>query len=249
MAGQSQADSSGTEGPKDSLSYVSEARRIGISTVLILPLVAVYQIGIVQAGSTTRNIAEVWMTGPLAILGVPATTTVNVLALSALLYGLWESQQRGSLSLTLLAVMLLESALYAVLIYAGVSWAAVFLQDVTASYLGIGVVFSHQFMLSIGAAVYEELLFRLLLIGGGVLLMRRVFLWNPLACGIFLLVVSSLLFSAAHHVGNRAQPFTPFLFIFRTLCGAALGGIYLGRGIGIAVWTHALYNLLVLTQT
>lgn len=229
-------------------SYVTETRRLGVSFVLVLPLVVLYQVGIVQAGSTTRNIAEVWMTGPLAVLGMEAATALNVVILGALFYGLWESQRRGSLSLMFMGIMLAESALYALLMYSGMSAATMALQQAAHKYLAVGGVTGHQLLLSMGAGVYEEVLFRLLLIGGGVLLLRKVFLWNPAVCAVLLLVVSSVLFSAAHHVGNRAESFESFVFLFRTLCGVTLGVIFLSRGFGIAVWTHALYNVLVLMR-
>mgnify|MGYP006285597127 CR=1 FL=1 len=229
-------------------SYVSETRRIGVSIILILPLLVLYQIGVVQAGSTTRNIAEVWMTGPFGVLGWPATTAVNVAALLALVYGLWESQRRGSLSIRFMGVMLAESMLYALLMYTGISAATAVIHDATHHFLAVNDVSQQQLLLSLGAAVYEEILFRFLLIGGGVLLLRKLFMWEATTSAVLLLVVSSILFSGAHHVGSGAESFDTFTFLFRALCGLTLGAVYLARGLGIAVWTHAIYNMLVLLR-
>ena len=60
------------------------------------------------------------------------------------------------------------------------------------------------------------------------------------------LVVSSLLFSAAHHLGPLGEPFDAYVFTYRAVCGLLLGIVYLSRGFGVAVWTHALYNALVI---
>ncbi|MFW5915277.1 MAG: type II CAAX prenyl endopeptidase Rce1 family protein [Planctomycetota bacterium] len=226
-------------------SYVSESRRPGISIVLVIPLLVIYQVGVVQAGSTTRNIAEIWMTGPIALLGVPATTAINVAALVALLYGLWESHERGSLSSGFIIVMVVESVFYAFLMYSGVFLATQVLQETAQELLSAGLP-DQRLLLSVGAAVYEELLFRFLLLGGGLLLLRKVFMWNWLLSAIIMLVVSSVLFSAAHHVGTLGEPVDNFVVLFRILCGLLLGAVFLARGLGIAVWTHALYNLMVI---
>ena len=56
---------------------------------------------------------------------------------------------------------------------------------------------------------------------------------------------SSLLFSAVHHLGPLGEPLDGYVFTFRAICGLLLGVVYLTRGFGLAVWTHSLYNALV----
>lgn len=227
-------------------SYVSESRRLGISIIIILPLVVLYQIGVIQAGSSTRNLAEVWMTGPLALMGVSVTTALNVAALTGLLYGLWESHGRGSLSVSFMAIMIVESGIYALLMFKGVTAATTALEQTAAELLTMSLPARQQLFLSVGAAVYEELLFRFILIGGGMFLLHRVFLWNGILSALLLLLISSLLFSSAHHIGSLGDSMDTSIFLFRTLCGLTLGAVFLARGLGIAVWTHAIYNILVL---
>ena len=228
------------------LSYFEESRQLGLSILVILPLFVLYQVGIVQSDSTARNIAEVWMMRALSRLGMPAVAAINGLALAALLYALWKLERRGGICFSFIAAMLLESLLYAVLIFKTVVAAAAIVQENIESFLMIENVPWKLLWLSIGAGVYEELLFRLLLIGGGVFVFRKVFLWGTFWSSMLALVVSSLLFSAAHHVGTVGEEFDSFVFIFRMLCGMGLGMIFIARGLGIAVWTHAVYNVLVL---
>jgi hypothetical protein len=59
------------------------------------------------------------------------------------------------------------------------------------------------------------------------------------------LVVSSLLFSAAHYVGPLGDTFEPYSFTFRTIAGLFFAGLFLWRGFGIAAGTHAAYDMLV----
>lgn len=237
--------SSGPEGVQLG-NYLAESRRLGLSIVAILPLVLLYQLGIVQGGSRVRILAEIWMMRPFSLLGWQAATVVNAVLFLGLLWGLWEVQRGGSLSLGFLTLMLLEGALYALLLYSGAYLAADYVERVLEEILAIRGVPSRDLLLALGAGVYEELLFRLLLLAGGIALLRKFFLWNYAWSAVLMLVVSSLLFSAVHHLAPYGEPFSSYVFTLRALCGAFLGGVFLARGLGVAVWTHAIYNVFVL---
>ena len=58
-------------------------------------------------------------------------------------------------------------------------------------------------------------------------------------------VASSLAFSAAHHLIG-GEPFRVGVFTYRFFCGMIFATIYQLRGLGVAVYTHALYDLYVL---
>jgi membrane protease YdiL (CAAX protease family) len=96
----------------------------------------------------------------------------------------------------------------------------------------------------IGAGIYEETLFRLLLYSA----LMWLFHWLDFpAIMSFLLAAaaSALLFSAAHHLGPNGEQFESYAFIFRTLAGVYFAVLFQMRGFGIAVGTHAGYDLLV----
>src|SRR5690606_37485911 len=103
-----------------------------------------------------------------------------------------------------------------------------------------------QLALSIGAGLYEELVFRVLLVGGLFLLARRFFpaRWQAYLAAA---LVGAFLFSLVHYVGAFGDPFTLPSFTFRFLFGLALNGVFLLRGFAVAAWTHALYDVLVVT--
>ena len=90
-----------------------------------------------------------------------------------------------------------------------------------------------------GAGIYEELLFRMILLnlGMGLLAWLRAGRQASLMGGI---VISSLLFSAAHYVGPSGDSFNWLTFCFRFLAGVFFAVLYLYRGFGIAAGTHAL---------
>ena len=60
-------------------------------------------------------------------------------------------------------------------------------------------------------------------------------------------VVGAVVFSAVHHIGAFGDPFTLPVFTFRFLFGLALNAVFLLRGFALAAWTHALYDVLVVT--
>ena len=66
-----------------------------------------------------------------------------------------------------------------------------------------------QLMISLGAGIYEELLFRVILVGALAWTARRAFGWGPGAAGVLATVVGALVFSAFHYIGpygDRLEP-------------------------------------------
>ncbi len=107
----------------------------------------------------------------------------------------------------------------------------------------------------IGAGIYEELVFRLILICILMLLFQDI-LRLPYKNAIVLSVlVSAALFSAHHHVDflsgrpNRADPFNMIEFVFRTLAGIYFAALFAVRGFGITAGTHAFYNIIAVSIT
>ena len=49
------------------------------------------------------------------------------------------------------------------------------------------------------------------------------------------------------HIGPAGEAFTFAAFVYRTLAGAFFAVIYHARGFAVAAWTHALYDVYVLS--
>jgi hypothetical protein len=101
-------------------------------------------------------------------------------------------------------------------------------------------------MVSLGAGLYEELLFRVILVGALLWGGKKVFGWGPVARGVFATLMGALIFSAFHYVGPYGDPFAVGSFTFRAVAGVAFSALYIVRGFGITAWTHALYDLILL---
>ena len=101
-------------------------------------------------------------------------------------------------------------------------------------------------MVSLGAGVYEELVFRVLLVSGLLFVGRTLFGLGNVAATTFAVITGALVFSAFHYVGPYGDPFEVPSFVFRTVAGLAFSGMYVTRGFGITAWTHALYDVFLL---
>jgi hypothetical protein len=154
----------------------------------------------------------------------------------------------GKLRARVFLAMAAESALYAGLFGAVTGMlTALLLGGLVrlASGPGTGLDLSTQLMISLGAGIYEELLFRVLIVGALVWLARRLLGWGPIAAGTLATVVGALIFSIFHYIGPYGDRLQLASFAFRAIAGVLFSGLYLTRGFGITAWTHALYDVLV----
>lgn len=101
-------------------------------------------------------------------------------------------------------------------------------------------------LLGVGAAIYEEFIFRLAFIQLVLLILVKVFELKRTWVAIGAVVASAVLFSLFHLTQHSAESFNWNSFVFRTLAGIYLGAVYLARGFGITVGTHTIYNILVI---
>lgn len=155
----------------------------------------------------------------------------------------------GELRGAVFAGMLLESAVLAVAFGFVVGL-------VTAQLLGVLPVLAlaqtnqlswlQQLTVSLGAGLYEELLFRVLLVSALAGVAKVVFGWHPKAAGIFATLIGALIFSAFHYIGAYGDTLGVQSFVFRAVGGVFFSALFLMRGFGIVAWTHALYDVFLL---
>jgi hypothetical protein len=100
-----------------------------------------------------------------------------------------------------------------------------------------------QLMISLGAGIYEELLFRVLLVTALIVVATKLFRWHGSKVPVFAVVIAALIFSSFHYIGPYGEPLALGSFTYRAVAGLLFSGLYLLRGFGITAWTHALYDV------
>lgn len=107
----------------------------------------------------------------------------------------------------------------------------------------------------IGAGIYEELVFRLILICILMMLLQDALRLDHKNSIVLAVLISAALFSAHHHVDffsgrpNVIDPFNWTRFAFRTIAGIYFAILFAIRGFGIAAGTHAFYNIIAVSIT
>ena len=92
--------------------------------------------------------------------------------------------------------------------------------------------------------MYEEFLFRILLLPAAFLVLRMF--ESPAGWAAAMsAAMTSVVFALAHHIGPAADAFYLFTFLFRAAVGMFFAAAFLLRGFGIAVGCHAAYDLLL----
>ena len=233
--------------------YWERSTRPLTSLAFVVPILLVYECGILLLGpEAMRNGADVWLRHFLDFAGFGQYLLLPVLTCAILMAWHHLTQCRWRLSTEVLAGMLLESALLGILLL-GIAQLQGWL-FVTASHsFGTAAVVPTNVGEAVtrivgffGAGIYEELLFRLMLLPTLFFLLQ----WlgeSRRASWIGAILVSSLVFSAAHFqvVTPGGDAFTWFSFLFRTVAGVFFSLLFLSRGFGITVGAHTLYDVFV----
>ncbi|HZI23136.1 MAG TPA: CPBP family glutamic-type intramembrane protease [Gemmatimonadales bacterium] len=236
-------------------SYWQFSRAPRYSLLFALPLLLFYQVLAViltQGSRPVRNGADVILQSLfIAVAGSWGPLVFMVCLIGA---GLWlvardRRSHSGRLRASVFGRMLLESLVLASLFGFMVS-------GVTSGVLGLGHALAlppgqrldwwTRLMLSLGAGIYEELLFRVLLVGALAAAARALLGWRPATAGVAATLLGATIFSAFHYIGPYGDQLELYSFTFRTVAGLFFSALYLIRGFGITAWTHALYDVSLL---
>jgi len=217
------------------------------SAILVFPLFLTYQIGIL-AGARGQNGVDFVTDVLIRLSNRDLGTYLLVMGASTLAYFaiLYWLSRRGRFRAYGFLPMLLESAVYAFFM-GGVITAVMSRVDGIVPILAVGPAGPLEILVvSAGAGLHEELVFRAGLMRGLARLMapRLIGLARPPGL-IMALGLSSLAFSAAHHIGPVGEEFAIAPFVYRSLAGVIFGVVYWIRGFAVAAWTHALYDVFV----
>ncbi|MFC1481788.1 hypothetical protein ACFL6E_06040 [Candidatus Neomarinimicrobiota bacterium] len=219
------------------------------SLVYIAPLVFIYEVLAIvvnwnSSGPELRNGADILVRFFFKIFGL-STPYITALILLVALALVWyfHVRQHGShhVSGSLLGLMLIESCVWAIVLLVVLAVTDNLLMLNTADE-ALAAAY-----LAVGAGLYEEAVFRLLLVSGLALFFIKVMLWKNFLAWAVAVMIGAMLFSLFHFIGLSDEVFAWNTFVYRGVGGALLGTLYISRGFGITVYAHTIYDLLVLT--
>ncbi len=228
--------------------YWADSRRPFSSLAFIVPMLLAYEAGVLWLGpGGLRNGADVWLRQLLDNLGFTHFLLLPVLTCGILLGWHHLRREQWRVGWIVLYGMLVESLVLGcgLMVIAHVQSSVLFLGQDQGKLSHLIAYF--------GAGIYEEMLFRLMLVPALAAVCRFVGASRgpSFVCAV---VAASLLFAAAHYqldfsigtwrVGiSVGDHFSWMSFFFRVSAGAFFSALFLYRGFGVAAGTHACYDI------
>jgi hypothetical protein len=216
------------------------------SLIFVLPLMAIYEVGTrflttaAHRGYQEQIIAFNMTQRLCQLLGVHAQH-VPPLVVAVILLS-WHAARRAKWQVHAgtLICMAFESAALALPL--------ILLSREAARYLPLATIHGatrDSIIMSLGAGVYEELVFRLILITSLSMIFREPLRQHPVIGSLGVVLISAFAFSGYHYL-SPIEHFTWRSLVFRSVAGAYFGALFLLRGFGITAGCHSAYDLLIL---
>ena len=194
--------------------------------------------------SYIKNGADVLIEQAISTLGFDifyVVSTLFVLVFLSIVYYQKKNYDSFKIYKSYLLAMLVESFFYALLLFFIIGSMSLYLMDGSVANIYFNII------LSLGAGIYEELIFRVFSLYILYQLIKFVFKsMSNFSSQFFALILSAILFSLFHVI--VAEPFTQDAFTVRFIAGILLGFLYINRGFGVTAITHSFYDIFVIFQ-
>ena len=228
--------------------YFSLSKNDFYSIIIIAPLIILYQIlgffNNYHSDLIVKNSADVFIKYFFQYLSVEYASSIYLTCFIAIIIFIILKNKKifisSEIKLSFLFGMILESLLH--------SLSLLVVMSLIYKLLPLGLfLFNNEVMegiyLSIGAGIWEELLFRYIMISSLLFIFNKMMYDFSLISYILIIAFSSALFSYYHFIGIPSELINFSIFIYRFIAGTILSVIFIFRGLGIAVYTHAFYDL------
>ncbi|HCK99856.1 MAG TPA: hypothetical protein DHW42_07130 [Candidatus Marinimicrobia bacterium] len=218
------------------------------SLLFTLPLLICYEILIFNLNHSDilgmRNGADILFRQFFAMFNIYGFYIVGFLVLTSLIVSYYFHSRRNiskPFHLQFFVLMFLESLVFAMLMF-------VFIDKIGDYLITIGTVPGKKEMivLALGAGVYEEFIFRVILVSGFLFFLKDILRLQPHLSAILAMISASLIFSLFHYLGSYGEVVEIRSFLIRFGAGMFLSLLFVLRGYGITAYTHTLYDLLVI---
>ncbi len=227
-------------------SYFEQTRSLAFSLIAIAPLVFIYELLIIQVGAgNVRNAAEKLIKDAFAQTGLVFLWQLALVYAALTLIVVFISIRKRQFQFPRPAYwggIIIESLFYATFFGLCARYITQFLLALQLSADATGSELLHEILLGIAAGIYEEIVFRLILLGSILLIFRKVWLTRPFFHAVTASAISAAIFAIFHYPAFVAVTWDSF--IFRLVAGWLLGMIFVYRGLAVTVYTHAFYDIL-----
>ena len=231
------------------MSYFLQTRSSFYSFLFTIPLFFIYEVGILFLSKddilVVRNGADFLMRSireSFGIFGLYGLGAIFLIGFIITYIYFFNDKSNKSIRADYLFIMIFGSVCWALILYFLLSKFMLVLMN------PIGKTITQQVTLAVGAGIYEEFFFRVMLISGLTGIIGFVFLWREKVRKAAALIIAAGIFSAFHFMGDYGDYFSMELFLLRFFAGIVLGVLYIARGFGITAYAHSIYDLIVLIQ-
>lgn len=240
--------------------YLVRTRQPWVNALFVIPLLIAYEVGLFLLSPNPDDLrtgADAWLRRLFNAAGIyPALVTPIAVALGLAVWGWLAKTERWEDPLGTCSGMILESAVFAGLLFGLVQLTFPLLArggDIVQNALGHYLEISPGYLPEttwaiilrfVGAGIYEETIFRLV----GFSALRLLFTAGdvqPRWANLLAAFGSSFLFAAAHHMGSGAEHINATVFLYRMFAGLYFAALFQMRGFGVAVGAHVGFDTLV----
>ncbi len=213
--------------------------------LFVLPLLIIYEALVLISATPIRNGADVIVKLFFNLIGIKTIIGFTLIIISIYAYIVFSNKETANETIypIYFVYMFAESFVYALALGPVVIRLTEKVALAAPAVYHLGPV--ERVIASIGAGIYEEFVFRYLLITFFIFIFTKYLNLKTIYAAVFAIFWAALIFSAFHYVGELGDKFDAVSFIFRFIAGIILSMLYFMRGYAIAVYTHAIYDLKV----
>jgi hypothetical protein len=222
-----------------------------VSFAITIPLLLLYNFGLMMPGFNEMNRADFLTTFILQHVGLKGFLWVNAGLLLLSFVALAFSMIKKLFSFKYWALLIIEGIFYGILLGLSAGYLTSHVLSMSLGSEGHRYTKMQALCVASGAGYWEELVFRVICVGSFLFLSSKLFpeatrtaKLKRLVVVVLAVATSSVAFSLAHFI--EAETFQTYPFVYRTLAGVVFSLIYLLRGFGVVAYTHFLYDLFVL---
>ena len=232
------------------MTYLKYTNNLLTSSLFIFPFLIIYEFlaffKFKNSAYQIRNTADIILRDIVGIFSSNVMLFYSLLLLIIFLFFLifkYEDIKKYKFNLPYISIMYIEGIIFGIILVFLLNGIDIFNFNIT---IVPSYDYSLLFYFCIGAAIWEEILFRLILINLFFFISKKLSINNNFSF-IVSITFSSVLFSLFHYIGSLGDTFSMYSFIYRFVGGLYLSILYYYRGIGISMMSHFIYDFLLIT--